>query len=122
MSKQTNRNLLAFNEVLEEYEKLKYDSKLIAQNMATEHNGGSPNPARPSASDFVCDVEKTITAIVKDDAMIRKVVNTFLWGKEELDKGQQSYYEQQIGWAFRKRNIWPTASYFRTVRNGHAKV
>lgn len=120
MSKQSNRNLLAFNEVLEEYEKLKSDSKLISQKM--EHvSGGSSNPARPSASDFVCDVEKTITDIVKDDAMIRKVVNTFLWGKEELDKEQQNYYEQQIGWAFRKRNIWPTANYFRTVRNGHAK-
>jgi hypothetical protein len=122
MSRQSNRNLKAFNEVLEEYEKLKYKSKLIAQNMAEEHTGGTPNLARPSASDFVCDVEKAITSVAKDDAMIRKVVNTFLMGKEELDKEQQNYYEQSIGWTFIKRSIWPTAMYFRTVRNGHAKV
>jgi hypothetical protein len=121
MSKQTNRNLKAFNEVLEEYEKLKSDSKLIAQNMATEHNGGSPNPARPSASDFVCDVEKTMTTVVNDDAMLRKCVNTFLWGKNELTKSQQYYYEQRIGMAFVRRDIWPTAKYFLTIRNGHAK-
>jgi len=123
MSRQTNRNLLAFNDVLEQYEKLKYKSKLIAQNTEEQRygGGGTPNPARPSASDFVCDVENTISAIIHDDAMIRKFAGTFLLGKEELDKEQKNYYEQRIGLAFIQNHIWPTAKYFISIRNGHAK-
>jgi hypothetical protein len=122
MSKQSNRNLKAFNEVLEEYEKLKYNSRLISQNMEDERSGGISNPAQPSASDFVCDVENTITAIVHDYDMLVRIVNTFLKGKEELDKEQKNYYEQRIGLAFIKHDIWPTAKYFLSIRKGHEKT
>jgi hypothetical protein len=61
-----------------------------------------------------------MTDVVGDDTMLRKVVKTFLFGVEQLDKEQQHSFEQRIGFAFIKRGIWPTAKYFISIRNGHA--
>ena len=121
MSARTNKNLKAFSETMESYEQRKYRSMLSAQDAANDSHG-TVNLARPSASDFVCDVEKAISSVVSDEAMLAKCIRTFLLGKEELSKNQQNYYEQRIGSKFIGRGIWPKGDYFNTIRRGHEKA
>jgi hypothetical protein len=117
------RNFKAFNETLEEYERLKYRSQLSA--MDSEFDGPSnetPNPAKPSASDFICDVEKAIMFVVQDQIVLEKCILTYIMGKELLRKSQKYNYEQRIGNIFRVRSIWPRRKYFTTRRKGHEKA
>jgi hypothetical protein len=116
------RNFKAFNETLEEYERLKYRSQLSAADAFDNVSGTSPNPARPSASDFICDVEKAIMFVVQDQIILAKVIATYIMGKELLRKSQKYNYEQRIGNIFRVRSIWPRRKYFTTQRKGHEKA
>jgi hypothetical protein len=121
MSARTNKNLRAFNETIEAYEQRKFRSILSAQDAANDNHGTS-NPARPSASDYICDVEATVTAVIRDDNMIRKFVAAFIMGQDTLSKSRKNYYEQRLGLTFIRKGIWPIGAYFDTVRKGHDKA
>lgn len=111
------RNQKAFNEVLEEYESMKYCSSINAIDTSNECRATS-NPAKPTRSDFVCDVENAILSVVKKRELLEKIINTYIMGNEELTKSRKHNLEQRIGMIFTARKIWPVYQYFSTKRKG----
>jgi hypothetical protein len=107
----------SFTEVMETYESMKYRSAIQAVDDSKEGRT-STNPAKPSVSDFICDVENAILFVVKTQEMLTKIINTYIMGDEELTKSKQHQLEQRIGKIFSARGIWPSALYFRSIRRG----
>lgn len=107
----------AFNEVLEGYENTKYRSEISAMGGIQEGGRTTSNPARPTQSDFVCDVENAILFVVKKTELLKKIIDTYIMGEEGvLTKSRQHHFEQRIGKIFEARNIWPINKYFLTIR------
>ena len=107
----------AFDETLEAYETMKHKSPMSIMDTTVETRGTN-NPACPTPLDFICDVETQIELIVKDENLLTKLYNTYLFGGDNiLSKSRQNYYEQRIGQLFIQRSIWPVSKYFKTLRN-----
>lgn len=114
------KNKRAFEDVLEAYESMKYRSSISAMDDSKETRT-AVNPAKPSNSDFVCDVENTILSIVKTKELLTKIINAYIMGSEELSKSRSNSYEQRIGHLFIIRSIWPINRYFIAVRRTNDK-
>lgn len=81
--------------------------------------GGSANEAKPTPSDFCCDVESAIQAGVKTDKMFGLFIVHYIYGYDKLSLKQQSFVEQLVGQKFRRRAIWPLTGrngYFTSIR------
>lgn len=124
------RNRVAFCEILGDpfegeqidgmYHKLSRRSTVGAVNNNFEEGQATANPARPSSSDFFCDVERTIEEVITDKTMLKRFIITYIHGDvdstEALPKSVCQELQQRIGKLFRAYKISPVSEYFKTVR------
>jgi len=75
------------------------------------------NPAKPTAMDFYCDVERIIQEEITDKILLHKFIKTYIVGETDLlSASQRSQLEQRIGQLFRDYKISPVSKYFTTIR------
>jgi hypothetical protein len=105
--------------VLGHYQETKKSSStLVAAKLNFDQGVGTNNPARPSITDFFCDVERVASIALTDEAAISKFTDTYInestttaYTTEERHK-----LEQFIGRLLIAYGISPVSRYFRTVR------
>jgi hypothetical protein len=110
-----NKYKKAFNSVINAY--IAMHSRSLTKALDFEDfNPGNPNPIQPTVLDFICDVDKTISKVIKDKLTLRRFNYTFYVGEPKLDKEQISYFEQKLGQMFIVRHLWPVDKYFKVIR------
>jgi hypothetical protein len=105
----------AFEDVMKHYETMKWSSaiSIIDTSDGAKSTG---NPAQPTKTDFICDVDMQITKVIKNPKLLNDFFETFIMGDELLSLGQKSELEYKIGELFLRNGIWPVAKYFTTMR------
>lgn len=130
-----NQNRLAFLDIIgnpyEFPEPIEGHYNAIQQRSAIgtnsyEESRGTVNPARPSAIDFVCDVDRTVQLgltryanQVNDDLLTvtRLFRNTYITEQEPIfTQKERITVEQIIGRLFLERKISPIGMYFLTIK------
>lgn len=121
---------LAFDDVMQAYR----DSQ-VAPLSAIQYGdaaGGTRYAAKPTLTDFKCDVERVITKCVNGKSMIEKLnfLKAYVWFDSEdaieremhadkvIGEGRHSL-EQGMGALFIKRHLYPTkgkGGYFHVIR------
>jgi len=118
--KEEARNKLAFTEILGDpfldidgaYTTLHFRSSISS----IENNYGDTketvSAAKPSVSDFFCDVENVVNTVIEDKSLLDRFFSTYFYDIQELSKEQCRHLEQRIGRIFRARGISPIKRYF----------
>lgn len=129
--KEFAKNKKAFDAVMTHYRSLLGMGlgSLSAMNMEKSGGAGAtPNPARPSPTDFRCDVDRAIKKIVpvRWREMFRAVYiqlegDTAIQHEMLADKmigGARHSFEQRLGEQFVQRKLYPVQGkgYFHTIR------
>ena len=96
-----------------------------------DSSGGSPNPAKPTPLDFICDVDMAIKKCTKTSQELHDFYRAWVDYDSsdpiEINMHAESIFgqltclrfEQGLGALFVKRNIYPVSGergYFHTVR------
>lgn len=108
------RNRRIFKDVINHYIDTKYNSKIMAVDLSRPERG-TPNPARPTPVDFMCDVEMLIERIVPK-TLLKNFFNEYIMENNSLDQSEKDSFEQQLGSTFAKCQMWPIRKYFLTIR------
>jgi hypothetical protein len=97
-----------------------------------DNAGGTRYAARPTLTDFKCDVERVIKKCVTDELFFRTayvlftpedVIEREVYADKIIGAGRHNL-EQGMGAEFIRRHIYPTkgkGGYFNTVRRPHAE-
>ena len=112
----------AFDEVIGHYSDM--PSAMKTQGIIGSGGGGSPNPAKPSASDFKCDVEAQIAKVIKNRKHLIEFYVRYIMGLERLSKEDQKVfnrYEQRLGRLFIEHQIWPVRKYMVAIRKAKGR-
>jgi len=98
----------------------------------SDESSTSPNAARPSSTDFRCDVDLVLEEKVTSTRMakFRKAYVDFDSDisvehevvAEKIMGLKRHRVEQKIGSAFVERGIYPVKQYFATERREHGKI
>lgn len=129
------KNAKAFEEILGnpfaypepvpgQYYKAKYGSPSMRAIDISKDNKGSLNPAQPSNTDFVCDVDRVIRLVIREQVnnlaefstLYKRFIETYIYEEESLDEKERVKFEQRIGKLLRIRSISPLSKYFKTIR------
>lgn len=117
-------NKKSFDAVLESYRGAK--DRGVAATGLSDGGVAAKNPAKPSLIEFRCDVDKAVSAILKDadlELWFRATYVLFepsddlemeLWADRMMPNRHR--YEQRIGAEFVRRAIYPLNKYFHAVR------
>ena len=111
-------NSKAFAAVIDTYLTMRTRRSVGAMNYG-DGVGGTSNDAKPTSSDFCCDVENAIKAAVKSEEMYKKFLIHYVYGYDILELKQQGFVEQLVGQKLRRRDIWPLVGkngYFTSIR------
>ena len=110
------KNKKAFYQTIEVYALFKTKSLSVKDLFS---NSTTPNPAKPSPTDFICDVENQIKIVMKTKKELTDFMETYIMG---MGREGTTRIEQRIGQLFISREIWPIARYFKTIRRKQTKV
>lgn len=99
-------------------ESKKSTSTLVAAKMDFDSGHATNNPARPSITDFFCDVERIAQIALPDEASVAKFSDTYIneTSTTAYTLKERHELEQYIGRLFIAYGISPVSRYFRTVR------
>lgn len=101
------------------YQELKKAAGRIKSAKLGDETHGNYNPARPTVSDFFCDVENITTIALPDEAAVKRFTDTYL---HELTttaytKEERRSLEEMIGRLFIAYGIVPVSKYFQVCHN-----
>jgi len=84
---------------------------------------GTRNAAQPSATDFFCDVEKTVEQALTPDEL-QKFYDTYVTEIREdaFTPKERMQIEQKLGKLFRNRKLSPVTKYFKTLRQSVGSI
>ena len=120
----------AFDEVMAAYRDAKDVTGGMGAVAITDAGGGTPNPAKPSLTDFRCDVERVIYKCVKAGGLMARFAAVYIMFDSEnpidterladqvIGSGRHNL-EQGLGAEFLKRGIYPLngkRGYFHSIR------
>lgn len=111
-------NKQAFDAVINTYLNMNNRRTIGAVDYSTGM-GSTSNEAKPTPSDFCCDVENAVQAALKSNHMFALFIVHYIHGYDKLTLKQQGFVEQLVGQKFRRRAIWPLTGkngYFTSVR------
>lgn len=107
------------------YNRLRHRSVLSATKSAFGEGEATIHPAKPTAIDFVCDVERVINKVLGDDPiLLAEFIKVYITGLEEdienstLTQQERSYLEQRLGRIFLAQGISPVSKYFAIIERG----
>lgn len=113
-------NKKAFDAVIDAYLTMQSKRSSLPSTDYNDVGKGAVNLAKPSQSDFVCDVQLAIEQTLGSTELIDKFYDEYINGIEHFSQGTKSALEQRVGHVFRVRKIWPiagsTKGYFTTIR------
>lgn len=97
------------------YNVLKQRSRVTAVSNSVE---GKPtiNPARPTPSDFFCDVELLVEKSLPTSKQLTRFINSYILGCELMSAAECFAIEQKLGKRLRRQHISPVVSYFKSIR------
>lgn len=100
------------------YETIKSRGIVQAMQNNFDEGVGTRNPACPSITDFVCDVERTLAMALSPVELVM-FLDTYMYelkGKGTFNQGERSRIEQRVGKALRDNHISPVSKYFTSIR------
>lgn len=100
------------------YTALKNRSSIAATKNNFDEGSATTNPARPNPIDFFCDVELIVVMILKEDDLVAKFEDTYIFESTEdaFTVQERADLEQRLGRAFRKHGISPVSRYFTIIK------
>jgi hypothetical protein len=120
-------NKKAFDTVMKAYRETMVIGTVGAIRYGASKGSSLPNKAKPTPLDFRCDVDRVITKCNKTPLALFNFNNSYVWydsddtidieiHAQKLLGNMRHGLEQGMGAEFVKRKLFPTAKYFKSVR------